>query len=86
MLNAYLHYSKTSYGDELAAALQAGASAYERLKHPLEEGESSVFFDDPGSARILYHNLASRVSSAFFSSLRTGKQTSPYSAAPLVYR
>jgi hypothetical protein len=75
---------KSSYQEEVLAALQVGPAAYEKLKCPLADG--SVFFDDAASARLIYNSFTNRVSSAFFSTLRGGKSTSPYPAAPLVYR
>jgi beta-xylosidase len=61
-----------------------GPAAYEKLKYPLVDG--SVFFDDAGSGRLVYNYFSTRVSSAFFSTIRGGKSYSPYPAAPLVYR
>jgi hypothetical protein len=75
---------KPSYQEEVLAALQVGPAAYEKLKSPLVDG--SVFFDDAGSARLVYNSFTNRVSSAFFSTLRGGKSNSPYPVAPLVCR
>jgi len=75
---------KPSYQEELSAALQVGPAAYEKLKYPLADG--AVFFDDAGSARLIYSSFANRVSSAIFSTFRGGKSNSPYPGAPLVYR
>lgn len=75
---------KPSYQEEVLATLQVGPAAYEKLKCPLPDG--SVFFDDASSARLISNSFTNRMSSAFFSTLRGGKQISPYPASPLVYR
>lgn len=75
-----------SYHDELSAAIQVGAAAYEKLKHPLGASDAAVFFDDAHSARIIYNSFTNRVSVALFGTLRGNRTISPYPAAPLVYR
>ncbi|KAG8813486.1 hypothetical protein FRC17_001553 [Serendipita sp. 399] len=77
-----------SYEEEVAAAIQAGSVAYEKLKVPLAHPSDggSVFFDDAGSARILYSSLSTRVSSAIFATIRGSRSSSPYPGAPVAYR
>ncbi|KAG8808008.1 hypothetical protein FRC17_004176 [Serendipita sp. 399] len=77
-----------SYEEEVAAAIQAGSVAYEKLKVPLAHSSDggSVFFDDAGSARILYSSLSTRVSSAIFATIRGSRSNSPYPGAPVAYR
>jgi hypothetical protein len=77
---------KESYQDEILAAMQVGPAAHEKLKLPLGDTEGSVFFDDAGSARLIYNSFTNRVSSALFSTLRTNRTNSLYPTAPLVYR
>ncbi|KAG8812689.1 hypothetical protein FRC19_002992 [Serendipita sp. 401] len=77
---------ESSYQDEVAAALQTGPVAYEKLKVPLAHPDgASVFFDDAGSARLLYSSLSTRVSSAIFATIR-GRSNSPYPSSPVIYR
>ncbi|CCA71004.1 related to phosphatidic acid-preferring phospholipase A1 [Serendipita indica DSM 11827] len=75
-----------SYQEEVTAALQAGAVAYEKLKHPLKHSDGAVFFDDAFTARLIYNSFANKLSSAIFATIRGSKSNSPYPSAPVVYR